>query len=133
MLSPDESSAAEALPAPQTLLAGVSQRLDVDSIGAQDEWLRRLARGLVRDEHEADDLVQETLLVALEKAPMEVGEPRGWLAGVMRHRLSTRRRAERSHSTATGRPAKRPANCRCPLGTRSRPPSARLPGSRRRS
>jgi RNA polymerase sigma-70 factor (ECF subfamily) len=57
------------------------------SLLAEREWLRRLAGALVRDPNEADDLVQETYVEALEKPPVDVGQPRGWLATVMRRRL----------------------------------------------
>lgn len=54
-------------------------------------WLRRLARALLRDRIEADDLVQETVLAALESRSGSVGAKRPWLASVAR-RLAVRRR-----------------------------------------
>lgn len=55
-------------------------------------WLRALAHRLVADPHLADDLVQDTLVAALEQdeAPRS---PRGWLAGVLRNLASKHRRA----------------------------------------
>ncbi|WP_419190872.1 sigma-70 family RNA polymerase sigma factor [Saltatorellus ferox] len=51
-------------------------------------YLQRLARALVGDLHRAEDLVSETWAVALAAAEdsVEMREPRGWLATVMRRR-----------------------------------------------
>jgi len=57
-------------------------------------FVRRLARTLVADENEADELAQETWLVALRQAPGAIERPRSWLAGVLRSLAFTRRRAE---------------------------------------
>src|SRR5262245_22464227 len=54
-------------------------------------WLRVLARALVGAQ-EADDLVQETWLVAL-RHPGEPREPRPWLAGIVRNLARGMRRA----------------------------------------
>lgn len=47
-------------------------------------FLRALARGLLADETRAEDLVQDTLVVALERPPRERGSVRAWLATVAR-------------------------------------------------
>jgi len=65
----------------------------------QSSWLRRLARGLVAGEGEADDLVQETWLVALRHPPRAGGSPRPWLARVAR-RLASNFRRSRARRTA---------------------------------
>lgn len=57
---------------------------------AQATWLRRLAVQLVRDEHAADDLTQDTLLAALESRPRGEGSLRPWLARVLRNRVTER-------------------------------------------
>ncbi|MFN0008646.1 MAG: sigma-70 family RNA polymerase sigma factor [Planctomycetota bacterium] len=67
--------------------------------------LRALARSLVRDESRAEDLVQDTLVVALERPPRSAGSVRGWLATVARHLAldrarGERRRADREHRVA---------------------------------
>ena len=49
---------------------------------AQRNWLRNLARGLVKDDTRADDLCQETLLAALHRP--QAGASRPWLARVVR-------------------------------------------------
>lgn len=62
-------------------------------------FVRRLARGLVRDEARADDLAQATWLAALEEPPRSTGDGlRGWLATVARNlaRKSGRGDARRS-------------------------------------
>jgi RNA polymerase sigma-70 factor (ECF subfamily) len=52
--------------------------------------MHRLARSLVRDEHLAADVAQETLLAGLSSAPPQSAEPsaavprRGWLFGIAR-------------------------------------------------
>src|SRR5262252_573686 len=64
---------------------------------------------LVRDAHLADDLVQETVVRALERprrnAPEHEGKQEGWLATVLRHlaiqtRRSRARRESREHAAA---------------------------------
>ncbi|HEV8111230.1 MAG TPA: sigma-70 family RNA polymerase sigma factor [Planctomycetota bacterium] len=47
------------------------------------EWIRALARSLARDEADADDLVQDACVAALESAPETVERPRRWLATVV--------------------------------------------------
>ena len=57
--------------------------------------LRALARSLVRDPSGADDLVQDTLVVALERPPRSRDSVRGWLATVARRLALDRSRGER--------------------------------------
>ena len=60
-------------------------------------WVRRLALGLAGDVHEAEDLVQDALVVALERReerPAAEGAFGAWFAGVLRHLAWKRRRAE---------------------------------------
>src|SRR5262245_27784987 len=59
-------------------------------------WIRRLARELVADRELAEDLVQETCVVALERAPREAQKLRSWLAEVLRNLL-------RQHARGQGR------------------------------
>jgi len=62
------------------------------------EFVRALARSLVRDRHRADDVAQETFRIALERPPRHARNLRGWLARVTRraaalgHRRDVRRR-----------------------------------------
>lgn len=50
------------------------------------EWIRDLARRLVRDPGTADDVAQETWLAATLSAPPRVGRMRAWLAQITRNR-----------------------------------------------
>ncbi|MBK7876007.1 MAG: sigma-70 family RNA polymerase sigma factor [Planctomycetes bacterium] len=59
------------------------------------DWVRRLARQLVLDESAANDLVQETWVVALRKPPAESGNVRAWLGAVVRNLAFERARKER--------------------------------------
>jgi len=72
--------------------------ISLQELHAQGPFLKRLARALVRDESEAEDLVQETWLAALKGShgPRDQEEARGWLARLLRNRArSTRRGAAR--------------------------------------
>ncbi|MFN0244961.1 MAG: sigma-70 family RNA polymerase sigma factor [Planctomycetota bacterium] len=68
-------------------------------------WLRRLARGLVRDASTADELVQRTWIAALERPPLTGSSLRGWLASVLKNfvrqdRRAGDRRVAREHDAA---------------------------------
>ncbi len=71
------------------------------------DWVRRLARSLVRDEASADDLEQRTWLAALRRPPRDATTVRAWLARVVSrqamnaHRGATRRDV---HEFAAARP-----------------------------
>ncbi len=67
----------------------------MDELLAEAGFLRRVARGLASDSSEADDLVQETFVAALEHPPHENRSIRGWLATVAAN-LSRNKRRERS-------------------------------------
>ncbi len=69
------------------------------------DFVRALARSLVRDAHRADDVAQETFRIALERPPQKNGNLRAWLARVARnvvllgHRREARRQ-QREERTA---------------------------------
>ncbi len=77
----------------------VSRDPQLEKLTSELSWLKRLAIALVRDESDADDVVQETWLVAAERAPTDGRPIKPWLSRValnvvrMRSRTSTRRRA----------------------------------------
>lgn len=77
---------------------------------AHHSWLRRLAADLVRAES-ADDVVQETLRIAIERPPARSDTLRVWLqrvaANVVRrmHRTEVRRRGHEQVHAAGGEPA----------------------------
>jgi RNA polymerase sigma-70 factor, ECF subfamily len=52
---------------------------------AQSGWARRLARQLVNDDEQAEDLVQDALVAGLRAAPSGDRPIRAWLATVLRH------------------------------------------------
>jgi RNA polymerase sigma factor (sigma-70 family) len=62
---------------------------------AHSAWVRRLAWTLVRDDALADDLAQETWLVALRHPPTDGLPARPWLSQVMRNLVRMRARGER--------------------------------------
>ncbi len=57
-------------------------------------FVRALARSLVRDEHAAEDLVQETWLTALRRPPRSTAALPAWLARVVRTRAQNAARGE---------------------------------------
>ncbi len=67
--------------------------VDADALLAQGAWLRRLAAALVSDPAEAEDLAQETWLVALRAPPRSAATVRLWLRQVFVSRLRDARRA----------------------------------------
>ncbi|HVS08988.1 MAG TPA: sigma-70 family RNA polymerase sigma factor, partial [Planctomycetota bacterium] len=68
--------------------------VSLEELLAQAGWLRALASSLVRDSASAEDLVQDTWLVALTRRPRSGRPLRPWLARVVRNLASNRRRAE---------------------------------------
>ncbi len=78
----------------------------VESLIANVEAVRRLARALVRDVDDAEDLAQEALCLAVERPP-RAGWPIGrWLAGVVRNLARTRRRGARRRAEREVRSAR---------------------------
>lgn len=70
--------------------------MDEHSVGAPDDWLTdhgaalyKYALLLTRDEHMAEDAVQETLLAALQARDRFSGESsvRTWLIGILKHKV----------------------------------------------
>ncbi|MEM9381871.1 MAG: RNA polymerase sigma factor, partial [Planctomycetota bacterium] len=68
---------------------------DASILLEQNDFLRRLARGLTRDDDAAEDLAQETWLQALRRPPTAAESPRGWLATVARNVARNQGRSER--------------------------------------
>ena len=78
-----------------------------ETLLAEREWLRGLARALAASGAEAEDLEQETWLAALRAPPARPGPVRGWLATVLRRRAADARRADarrRTREEAGARP-----------------------------
>lgn len=77
------------------------------------DWVRRLARSLVRDQASADDVEQRTWLVALRNPPRYEATARSWLARVVRSQVLDAFRA-RGRREAHERAAACPAAPRSP-------------------
>ena len=61
-----------------------SERIDAEAVMAHLDWVQGLARSLVADPGLADDISQETWLVALRQPPSTTGSLRAWLGRVVR-------------------------------------------------
>lgn len=68
--------------------------LDLQRLFAEEGFVRRLARGLLFDEHAVDDVVQQTWMAALRTPPSDRAAARGWLATVVRRIVHNRTRTE---------------------------------------
>ncbi|MHC4815486.1 MAG: sigma-70 family RNA polymerase sigma factor [Planctomycetota bacterium] len=82
------------------------RKLDSDGLRAQTRSLRALARALVGDAHDADDVVQDAWLTALNRPPKRGWSLGSWLSGITRNRArqqtrEQQRRARREHAAAT--------------------------------
>jgi DNA-directed RNA polymerase specialized sigma24 family protein len=68
--------------------------LEVECLAAQGAWVRRLALDLARDEHEAEDIAQETWLAALRRPHAGKQGLAAWCSGVVRNLVQFRARTE---------------------------------------
>ena len=65
----------------------------IENAVLQDDWLRRVARALVHNEHAAEDLAQDAWVAALGRGRTRAVD-RPWLGGLLRHRnFADRRKA----------------------------------------
>ncbi len=80
---------------------------DAHELLEHGEALRRLARALVRDVDEAEDVVQATWLRALQdrarRGERRLASPRGWLARILRNEVAERRRSSRRETARLAR------------------------------
>ena len=81
--------------------------MSVDEFLQNVDWIRRLARTLVLDENQADDISQQALLIALQSPPPESRHIRGWLRRVVRQLHFNRRREEGRCRTREAEAARR--------------------------
>ncbi len=84
----------------------------IEALLAHREWVRALARSLVRDESSADDVVQQTWQAALQNPPAKLSAARAWLGSVVRRtvRDSQRRHVRRERrELSAARPEGLPA------------------------
>lgn len=68
--------------------------------------VRALARRLVRNAADEDDLVQDALVAALRRPASVQGDPLGWVARVVRNRARDRSRADRRRARREGQVAR---------------------------
>lgn len=76
---------------------------NIETLLGQIGWLRNLARHLAGSTDLADDVVQDTLAVALRSPPDPQRPIRPWLGGVLRHLLQKRCRDEGRRRLGDGR------------------------------
>src|SRR5439155_16466360 len=88
----------------------MAETLRPDELLAHVDWMRRLARALVHDAAEAEDLAQEGVQAALARPPLADRPVRPWLAGVLRKlaRLRARGRGRRVRREAAAETADAP-------------------------
>src|SRR5687768_8878028 len=86
--SPPASVAVElrtAPPASSRWMNRPASSIDPAELLANAGWVRALARNLLSDSHKADDVVQGTLVAAIEHPPAPDVPLRPWLARVARN------------------------------------------------
>ncbi len=79
------------------------------------DWVRALARRLVRDDAQADDVAQEVWRTAIENPPRDDANPRGWLSAVARNAARGLKRGDRRRNDrerAGARPEALPSTAR---------------------
>ena len=82
------------MPSENPRMSADSLSIPAESLLEHREFVRRLAQSLARDEHAAQDLVQETWLEALRRPPHSTSKLRAWLASVVRTRARNKARGE---------------------------------------
>ncbi|MGS7457366.1 sigma factor, partial [Mycobacterium tuberculosis] len=59
-----------------------------DWLNEHGNYLYRFALARLRDPHQAEDVVQETLLAAIKNPNFaEQSSPRTWLTGILKHKI----------------------------------------------
>jgi len=67
---------------------------DPEALLAHAGWVRGLARSLVLDPHQAEDVVQQTWLAVIERPPHHAGNLTAWLSRIVRNAALELRRRE---------------------------------------
>ncbi len=67
-----------------------------DLLADHTDFVRAVARAIVRDAHLAEDVAQETFVAAMRRAPKRHDAKRSWLASIARHRAIDTLRARRA-------------------------------------
>lgn len=86
-------------------MASPDDTVPLEALLRHREWVRGVARALVRADQDADDLEQEAWLAAAKGPPPDGRAPRAWLGTVLRRtaaklRLRDARRQRREHAVA---------------------------------
>lgn len=87
-----------------------ASRMTLERLLRDRAWLVALARRVVVDPSEADDVVQDAALIAMSRPPRDPAAAKGWLArvvvrlGLNRRRAATRRRAHEEAAPSPRRP-----------------------------
>jgi RNA polymerase sigma factor (sigma-70 family) len=68
----------------------------IEALLGQEGWVRRLAQALVRDDDEAEDVIQEARLASWRQPPADPTKARSWLGTVVRNVVRNRARAEQA-------------------------------------
>ena len=83
-----------------------------DDLLRHDTWMRRLARGLVGNDADGDDVAQEVMIAAAQHPPEARGSVQPWLRAVARNRAVNEARAARRRASreAASAPPEAPAS-----------------------
>jgi RNA polymerase sigma-70 factor (ECF subfamily) len=73
--------------------------VSIESLLVQERWVRRLARALVGDTDEAEDLVQEARIAFWRRPPAQPEKARSWLGSVIRNAVRNRARDRRARES----------------------------------
>jgi membrane-bound lytic murein transglycosylase D len=77
--------------------------VSLEALLLHERWVERLARALVRDGDEADDVVQEARIAFWTRPPREEAKARSWLGTVVRNRARNRARDREARRSALAR------------------------------
>src|SRR5262245_12336478 len=69
----------------------------MEALLENERWVRRLARALVRDDDEANDVVQQARVAYWQRPPRDGGSVRSWLGTVVRNLVRNRVRDAARH------------------------------------
>lgn len=83
-----------------------ARAVDVEALLEQVEGVRRLARALVRDADDAEDVAQDALVLAVTRPPGQEWALSAWLRGVVRNVARDRRRGDRRRRAREGKGAR---------------------------
>jgi DNA-directed RNA polymerase specialized sigma24 family protein len=74
----------------------------VEVLLEHERWVKRLARALVRDDDEAEDVIQEVRVTSWQRPPRDPDRARSWLGTVVRNMVRNRKRDEGTRQRIEG-------------------------------